>query len=548
MKQLLNLLTSKSAAQPAKPNQPAGLASQALNALPSATLVINADGNIVFASEPVTRLLGWPVSQLLGSSVSTLFSSAAQDKLTPLLLAHDRAPSTSALAQDIDTEVFNKHQQPKRAKLSVAHLDWQGEPHVCLSLRIIALESLELRLAKEQALEFKQASDNKSRFLANMSHELRTPLNGVLGMIDLLGSSPLDAQQRTYLSSLKKSSRNLRSVINDVLDFSKIEAGMVDTEHVAFDLLEILQTVVQTFSPLATSKGVSLQLEHDLAQKCYLGDPHHLSKVLNNLVSNAVKFTPQGSVKIVASAKMLLTEDDVNRLTISVVDTGVGIALDQQARLFESFQQANASVSRQYGGSGLGLYICRELVRLMGGAISARSEPGLGSTFEFWVDLEPIHSFAAALDTVPPGRLEPLAGRRILVVEDDLTTQVLLQAWLEQAEAVTVCRSNGQDALDALSMDAYFDAVLMDVSMPVMDGLTATRQIRQFQPHHSPARQRYLANLPVIGISGHAFREDKARCLDAGMMDSLTKPLSRVDLLQKLTSAIQASEATNAQH
>ncbi|OZA96274.1 MAG: hypothetical protein B7X59_10115 [Polaromonas sp. 39-63-203] len=133
MKQLLNLLTSKSAAQPAKPNQPAGLASQALNALPSATLVINADGNIVFASEPVTRLLGWPVSQLLGSSVSTLFSSAAQDKLTPLLLAHDRAPSTSALAQDIDTEVFNKHQQPKRAKLSVAHLDWQGEPHVCLS-------------------------------------------------------------------------------------------------------------------------------------------------------------------------------------------------------------------------------------------------------------------------------------------------------------------------------------------------------------------------------------------------------------------------------
>lgn len=548
MKQLLNLFSSKPAAQPAKPNQPAGLASQALDALPSATLVINADGNIVFASEPVTRLLGWPVSQLLGSSVSTLFSSAAQDKLTPLLLAHGRAPSTSALAQDIDTEVFNKHQQPKQAKLSVAHLDWQGEPHVCLSLRIIALESLELRLAKEQGLEFKQASDNKSRFLANMSHELRTPLNGVLGMIDLLGSSPLDAQQRTYLSSLKKSSRNLRSVINDVLDFSKIEAGMVDTEHVPFDLLEILQAVVQTFSPLATSKGVSLQLEHGLAQKCYLGDPHHLSKVLNNLVSNAVKFTPQGSVKIVASAKMLLTEDDVNRLTISVVDTGLGIALDQQARLFESFQQANASVSRQYGGSGLGLHICRELVTLMGGAISARSEPGRGSTFEFWVDLEPVHSFAAALDTAPPGRLEPLAGTRILVVEDDLTTQVLLQAWLEQTEAVTVCRSNGQDALDTLSIDAYFDAVLMDVSMPVMDGLTATRQIRQFQPHHSPARQRYLANLPVIGISGHAFSEDRARCLDAGMMDSLTKPLSRVDLLQKLTSAIQASEATNAQH
>ena len=540
MKQLRNLFQPK----PTTPTPAADLASQALDALPSMTLVLDASGSIVFASEAITRLLGWSVSQLLGSPMATLLSAPAQEKLAPLLSANRMNPGANALVQDIDIEVFNKHQQPKPARLSVAHLDWQGKPHVCLSLRITALESLELRLAKELALEFKQASDNKSRFLANMSHEIRTPLNGVLGMIDLLGSSPLDAQQRTYVSSLKKSARNLRAVINNVLDFSKIEAGMVETEHVPFDLLDILQTVVQAFIPLAASNGVSLKLDHSLTRSCYFGDPHHLSQVLNNLVSNALKFTQQGSVKIVASAKMLFTQKDISRLTISVVDTGLGIAPDQQARLFDSFQQANASVNRQYGGSGLGLYICKELVGLMGGEISVRSQPGQGSVFEFWVDLEPAHQFAAAQDTAPPARLEPLAGARILVVEDDLTNQMLLQAWLQQAEAVPVCRTNGQEALDELAKGDFFDAVLMDVSMPVLDGLATTRRIREMQPRDSEARQRYFAALPIIGISGHAFSEDRARCLAAGMTDTLTKPLSRVALLDTLTAALEAADLT----
>lgn len=175
------------------------------------------------------------------------------------------------------------------------------------------------------------------------------------------------------------------------------------------------------------------------------------------------------------------------------------------------------------------------------------SQPGKGSTFEFWVDLQPSYSPARSMDTAPPARLEPLAGTRILVVEDDLTNQTLLQAWLHQAEAVTVCRSNGQEALDELSKESYFDAVLMDVSMPVMDGLTATQRIRQPQPQDSQARQRYLAALPIIGISGHAFSEDVARCLQAGMTDSLTKPLSRVAMLQKLMSVLESRQADNVE-
>ncbi|MDD3938119.1 ATP-binding protein, partial [Rhodoferax sp.] len=362
-----------------------------------------------------------------------------------------------------------------------------------------------------------------------------------------LASSTLDAQQRAYVSSLKKSARTLRALIDDVLDFSKIEAGLVETEQVPFDMIETLNAVVQAFTPLAKAKGVGLQLEQALDHSCYVGDPHRLSQVLNNLVSNALKFTLQGGVNIAVSSRMLLTDQDLCRLTVSVSDTGMGIEPQQQARLFDSFRQASASVSRHHGGSGLGLFISKQLVELMGGEISVASEPDKGSTFEFWVDLQPSFSPVRSMETAPPSRLEPLAGARILVVEDDLTNQTLLQAWLHQAEAVTVCRANGQEALDELSKASYFDAVLMDVSMPLMDGLTATRHIRQPQQQDSRARQRYLAALPIIGISGHVFSEDVARCLQAGMTDSLTKPLSRVVMLQKLISVLESRQADNAE-
>ena len=540
MKRLLHPFFSKPAAPPADVDS---LAAQALDLLPCVTLVVNADGAIVYASKPVKRMLGWRASDLLGSPVAQLFTPVDQQKLKTLLRPQGAAPAQEPMAPDADMGVFRKNLQLKKARVSVAHFVWQDRFHACLSLRFALIEDLELRLAREKMQEFKQASENKGRFLADMSHEIRTPLNGVLGMIDLLASSTLDTQQRAYLSSLKKSSRTLRALIDDVLDFSKIEAGLVETESVPFDLAETLSAVVQAFTPLAKARGVALQLDQALEHSCYVGDQHRLSQVLNNLVSNALKFTLQGSVKITVGARMLFTDQDLCRLTVSVTDTGMGIQPEQQARLFDSFRQASASVSRQHGGSGLGLFISKELVELMGVEISVASAPGKGSTFEFWVELQPSHSAVRSMDTAPHARLEPLAGARILVVEDDLTNQTLLQAWLHQAEAVTVCRANGQEALDELSKASYFDAVLMDVSMPVMDGLTATRRIRQPQPQDSKARQHYLAALPIIGISGHAFSEDVARCLQAGMTDSLTKPLSRMAMLQKLMSVLESRQS-----
>ncbi len=541
MKRLLKPFLSRPSNTSLLSASPAGLAAQALDQLPLATLVVNANGNIVYANHAITRQLGWLACDLENTGISWLFVAAEQVKLMALLGSQGVEPGQSAAAQDIEIRVFRKDLQVLDARMSVTHFEWQAQVHACLSLRFSPIEDLELRLAKKQMQEFKQASENKSRFLADMSHEIRTPLNGVLGMIDLLGSSTLDIQQRAYLSSLKKSSRNLRALINDVLDFSKIEAGLVETESVPFDMEEILSAVVQAFTPLANDKGVALELQQTLDHKRYVGDPHRLSQVINNLVNNALKFTRQGSVKVAVSARTLPTSEALRRLTVSVTDTGIGIQPEQQTRLFDSFQQASASVSRRYGGSGLGLFISKQLVELMGGKISVTSQFGKGSTFEFWVDLQPSNSTDAYMETAPPVQLEPLAGTRILVVDDDLTNRTLLEAWLKQETVVVVCRTNGQEALDELSNGDYFDAVLMDISMPVMDGLTATLRIRQPQPQHSQARSQYLAAIPIIGISGHAFSEDVARCLQAGMNACLTKPLSRVTMLQKLAAAVEAT-------
>jgi len=364
------------------------LAAQALDVLPGVTLLVNAVGVIVYASHAITRSLGWRTSDLTDKSLLGLFPAADQQKLQTLLASQSAAPAATVLAQDLDIQVFNNKQQVIKAKIFVARIDWHGQPHTCLSLRFAALENLELRLAREQAQEFKQANENKSRFLANMSHEIRTPLNGVLGMIDLLASSPLNSQQRDYLSSLKKSSRYLRALIKDVLDFSKIEAGMIETEHVPFDLVEVLSAVIQSFTPTASAKGVLLQLDPALSHKNYIGDPHRLSQVLNNLVSNALKFTASGRVKITVSSRLLMTTEDLCRLTISVTDTGKGLQPDQLAELFSEFHQTSKSISRHYGGTGLGLFISKELVKLMGGEISAVSEEGKGSDFFFELPLQ----------------------------------------------------------------------------------------------------------------------------------------------------------------
>ena len=514
---------------------------QVLERLPLAAVVIDGAGRGVFSNQAARRLAVWAKVSWSDATLHSLFSPDDHLKLAALLEKDDGPVPVEMEARIVGDDGRNL---PHRVSLS--RFMWGEKEGHLISLQASAPEAVKLQMALQQARKFQQISANQSSFLASMSHEIRTPLNGMLGMIDLLMFTGLTPKQQMYVSSLKKSSDNLHGQINTVLDYSKIEAGLVETERVPFDIGEVLRSVIDAFSPLASRKGLTLVLDQSLGHTRYLGDPHQIGKVLNNLISNALKFTSRGGVCVAASASAPKLKHETTRLTVSVTDTGIGVPVSQQSRIFKSFAQASPSVGRDYGGSGLGLFISEQLVTLMGGEMSVTSEPEKGSTFTFWLDLQSCVFETNGAAAAAPVFLRPLAGARILVAEDDMTNRMLLEAWLAEASAVVVCCSDGQQVLDELAKGSFFDAILMDISMPKLDGLEATRRIRRPGLQDSPERQQFLANIPIVGISGHVFTEDVARCLRAGMTSCLPKPLSRSDMLQALTSVL-ASYADDVQ-
>ena len=507
------------------------LALEALDRLPHLTIIINAHKRISYVNSSVNHLLGWTPAELANAPALQLFTPSDHARLLALVESKELAlPETE---KDADFSMLNKGGDIVRSKITCGYFCCEGQPYACLAIWISSGDDPKLAYATQQMEELKQASENKSRFLANISHEIRTPLNGMLGMIDLLSSSRLDVAQRGFVDSLKASSRNLRALLNDILDLSKIEAGLIAMESRPFDLVDTIQSVVDAFDPGAAGKGLHLRLENLSSHRVFMGDALRMGQIIRNLVDNALKFTNQGGVIIKLSDQRLMTgaKRDMWALRVLVTDTGIGIPLEEQARLFGSFCQANAAITRKYGGSGLGLNLSKHLVELMGGKISVTSLPGAGTEVEVTLQLEGSFDKPAFMDTLPPAGLESLEGTTILIVDDDLTNQVLINAWLRAEGVTTVLRSNGKEALDYIMSGLHLDAVLMDVSMPVMDGLTATRKIRAVSRPGSN-----LAQLPIIGMTGHTFERERIDCFVAGMNGCLTKPLSRSVLLEELVS------------
>lgn len=399
-----------------------------------------------------------------------------------------------------------------------------------LSVKQEKLENYISQLEKTTT-ELEKSTKAKSEFLATMSHEIRTPMNAILGMTHLLKQDNPRKDQLEPINILDFSGKTLLSLIDDVLDFSKIEAGKIEFEKVEFDLNNLIHVILESFRSTAKNKEIDLKV--DIAEQVpgrLIGDPARLTQILNNLFSNALKFTEEGEVKL--EVNVLQHEHDKASIQFAISDTGIGIDEKRINTIFDSFTQASQNTKRLFGGTGLGLTISKQLTELQGGTINVESEEGVGSTFtvelEFGVAQQPEVSTNGSQGKIEGSSL--LKGVKILLAEDNVVNQKVMTRFLERWEVEMKVVNNGKEALDAIQK-CNFDVVLMDLQMPEMDGYEATEKIRKLD-------DPYKRKVPIIALTAAALKEVREHVYAAGMNDFVTKPFNPADLEQKLAQIV----------
>jgi PAS domain S-box-containing protein len=525
-----------------------------------ATVLLDANGRVESWNEGARRLHGYEAAEIIGQPVDRLYTpeQRASGK-TVQLLAQAQA---NGFHEDLDWRV---RKDGSRLFADVILCPLRDEAGALVGYIKITRDISERHRLEQDLIAARDhaeaANRAKSGFLANMSHEVRTPLNAIIGLTQLVLDSPLDPEQRDFLGKVQRSSRALLGVLNDLLDYSKIEAGHLDFEVIDMSVEEVLRQSADLFMASVEHKGLAIVVEVDPAlPQRVRGDPLRLGQVLNNLVGNAVKFTDHGEIRLSVDMADPQPADGSVELSFSVADTGIGIAPDSVEHLFRAFAQADESVTRRFGGTGLGLAICRHLVSLMGGRISVDSQPGQGSRFIFnarfaassgadLVDAAGTGATPAGAPAEAAGQQQlpsqawraaatAIAGKHILLVEDNELSQAVAREFMQRAGLQVSCANSGGEAMLAIEHER-FDAVLMDLHMPDMDGFEATRRIRAL-----PGNQA----LPIIALTAAALQQDRASAHAAGMSAHLAKPIDPQTLIDLLVQWLAPRDSAPVVH
>ncbi len=482
-------------------------------------IICGPDGHIEWVNDAFTRTTGYDLTEIVGLRPSDFLNAPGTDPGTIARLVDARNGHLPVRAEILNRTKTGQLMWMETSITPIASDAGGVEAWIAVERDITEAKQREAELARaREAAE--EAGQSKSRFLANMSHEIRTPMNGVLGVAELLADTRLSVTQRDYVETILDSGRMLLEIINDILDLAKLQSGKATLESRTFALGAAVEGVLRILGPAAAKKGLEVRLvmPPDVAVR---GDEGKLRQILLNLIGNALKFTREGSVTVTVRPPLI----GADVLEVDVADTGIGIAPDRIGRIFDSFSQADNGISRQFGGTGLGLTICSMLAEQMGGGISVHSEIGHGSVFTLRAVMPRDVAPAPKTQVRRATTLRP--GLRLMIAEDNRTNLMVVRKMLKGQTAVLIEAENGAEAVRMYREDPP-DLVLMDVSMPVKDGMQATREIRA----HEAALG--LPHCPIVALTANAFGEDRLACRDAGLDGFLVKPLSRADLLAEI--------------
>lgn len=532
-----------------------------VEAAPNAIIVTNTTGRIELVNRQAEQLFGYSRSELLGQLVETLIPERFRHHHPSLRTQFMEQPSSRAMGAGRDLYAITKSglEIPIEIGLNPIHTD-DGMLVLSSIIDIRERKAAEQRF-REQTEQIAAASRYKSEFLANMSHELRTPLNSILILSEQLKNNVignLTPKQVMHADTIYRSGTDLLTLINDILDLSKIEAGRMSILLEDIPVDELASSIERNFRPMAESRHLNFSVDVDpLTPAVLLSDHQRVFQIIRNLFSNALKFTAEGSIRI-----RLYPDIARKQLSISVIDTGIGIPEDKHQMIFDAFRQVDGSTSRRFGGTGLGLSISRSLAQLLGGEIFVRSQCGQGSTFTLTLPTGSSSSKAPRADTgassndqhepaiihtdslfpaIPGSPVEDasltenaghFSGKRLLLVDDDVRNIYAMSSMLEDLGLEVEIARDGQHALDVLARDSQIDAVMMDMMMPVLDGYQAIGELKRHRQFDKP----------IIALTAHAMKGDREKCIAAGADDYLAKPVTQAEVEAMLIKWLKSGQ------